>query len=171
MSIDFEQPDGNEPEEGGNRLFIILAVGLAGLVVLGLVAIGGVLIMKNIRNQQTLAQATVTVPTPTLMVAEEVIPTPTATYTPVPALPTEPAQPTPTNTPVVMPTNTPTQAEAATAAAAPTTAPAATKTPVPVGTPAGNNQVPNTGVGGFELSLIAAGLLAVVIVSRRLRHA
>lgn len=171
MTIDFEQPDGGEPEEGGNRLFIILAVGLAGLVVLGLVAIGGVLIMKNIRNQQTLAQATITAPTPTLMVAEEVIPTPTATYTPVPALPTEPAQPTPTNTPVVLATNTPTEAEAAAVAAAATTAPPATKTPVPVGTPAGNNQVPNTGVGGFELSLIAMGLLAVVIVSRRLRHA
>ena len=57
MTIDFEQPDDMENEEGsgGNRLFVILAVGLAGLIVLGLLAIGGVLVLRNIRTQQELA--------------------------------------------------------------------------------------------------------------------
>lgn len=171
MTIDFERPDdGGNEDGGGNRLFVILAVGLAGLVVLGLVAIGGVLILRNIRSQQSLAQATA-VPVATQIVrVEEVIPTPTATLTPIPAVPTDVPEATPTNTPVVMPTNTPTQDEAAaTVAAAPEAAP--TKTPVPAGMPAGNNEVPDTGVGGFELGLIALGLVAVVFISRRLRLA
>jgi len=56
MAIDFPPSEDMEPE-GSNRLFIILAVGLAGLIVLGLVAIGGVLVLRNIRNQQALAQS------------------------------------------------------------------------------------------------------------------
>ncbi len=172
MTIDFEEPtdfDPSEEEGGSNRLFVILAVGLAGLIVLGLVAIGGVLILRNIKNQQELAQVT-PVATPTLAVVEE-LPTPTATHTPVPVAPTEPAQPTPTNTPVVQPTQTPTEGESATATAQ---APPETNTPVPVGTPAGGGdtpqEVPDTGVGGFGIALIALGLTAVLVVSRRMRH-
>jgi len=176
MTIDFEEPTDFEPieEEGGsNRLFVILAVGLAGLIVLGLVAIGGVLILRNIKNQQELAQVT-PVATPTLAVVEQMpTPTPPPTHTPVPVAPTEPPEPTPTNTPVVQPTQTPTDSEAATATAQ---APPATNTPVPVGTPAGGGgdtaqEVPDTGVGGFGLALIALGLVAVLFVSRRMRHA
>ncbi|MFQ5576381.1 MAG: hypothetical protein ACE5G8_05260 [Anaerolineae bacterium] len=167
MTIDFEQPDDSEVG-GGNRVFVILAVGLAGLIVLGLVAIGGVLILRNIRNQQAIAQVTPP-PTPTLSVTEEV-PTATATHTPIPPLPTEVPSATPTNTPVVLPTNTPTQDEAATATAeAPP--PTNTNTPVPVGTPAGGGEVPDTGVGGFGLALVAVGLAGVLAVSRRLRRA
>jgi hypothetical protein len=166
MTVDFEQPTGDDTG-GGNRLFIILAIGLAGLIVLGLVAIGGVLILRNIRTQQSLAQATP--PTPTLAIVEE-LPTSTSTHTPVPPPPTDTPTVTPTNTPVVLPTDTPTQEEAATGtASAPT--PTETNTPVPVGTPAGDGgEVPDTGVGGFGLALIAVGLVGVLAISRRLRH-
>ena len=166
MTIDFEQPDDMENEEsGGNRLFVILAVGLAGLIVLGLLAIGGVLVLRNIRTQQELAQITPQ-PTPTLAVVEQV---PTNTPMPLPsptAVPTTPV-PTPTNTPVVAPTNTPsTEDMAATATAA-----APTNTPVPVGTPAGSGEVPDTGFGGLEMILVAFGLVGVLFVSRRMRQA
>ncbi len=165
MTIDFEQPDDMEPKDGGNRLFVILAVGLAGLIVLGLLAIGGVLVLRNIRSQQELAQITPQ-PTPTLAIVEQIptnTPAPTATATQPPATPL----PTATNTPVVAPTNTPSSEDMAATA----TAAAPTNTPVPVGTPAGNNEVPDTGFGGFELALIAFGLVGVLFVSRRMRHA
>ncbi len=165
MTIDIEQPDDMENEEsGGNRLFVILAVGLAGLIVLGLLAIGGVLVLRNIRTQQELAQITPQ-PTPTLAVVEQV---PTNTPMPTPTATTAPATPAPTatNTPVVAPTNTPSSEDMAATA----TAAAPTNTPVPVGTPAGTNEVPDTGFGGLEMVLIAFGLVGVLFVSRRMRH-
>jgi len=54
--------------------------------------------------------------------------------------------------------------------AATATAAAPTNTPVPVGTPAGTNEVPDTGFGGLEMVLIAFGLVGVLFVSRRMRH-
>ena len=167
MTIDFEQPDDMENEEGsgGNRLFVILAVGLAGLIVLGLLAIGGVLVLQNIHTQQELAQITPQ-PTPTLAIVEQV-PTNTPMPTPTPTREVATPIPTATNTPVVAPTDTPsTEDMAATATAA-----APTNTPVPVGTPAGNNEVPDTGFGGLEMMLIAFGLVGVLFVSRRMRQA
>lgn len=165
MTIDFEQPDDMEPQEGGNRLFVILAVGLAGLIVLGLLSIGGVLVLRNIRGQQEIAQVTPQA-TPTLMAVKAVptnTPAPTSTPTTAPNTPV----PTATNTPVVLPTETPSEAQMAATA----TAAAPTDTPVPVGTPAGNNQLPDTGFGGLEMALIAFGLVGVLFVSRRMRQA
>ena len=127
MTIDFEQPDDGEVG-GGNRVFVILAVGLAGLIVLGLVAIGGVLVLRNIRNQQAIAQVTPAA-TPTLSVTEEV-PTATATHTPIPPLPTEVPTATPTHTPVVLPSNNPTQHQPATSTAE-ATHPPSTHTTIP----------------------------------------
>ncbi len=178
--FDFESPDGGD-EEGGSRLFIILAVGLAGLIVLGLVAIGGVLMLRKIQNKQLTAQVT-PVATPTLAVAAQL---PTATSAPPTATPTEISQelllPTATSTPVVSAGSgnedsssggslsggegaamgTPVTVEDATNTATPV---------VPVGTPVGSAEVPNTGFGGFELALIAVGLIAVLFVARRLRR-
>ncbi len=164
--FDLEPPNDGD-EEGGSRLFIILAVGLAGLIVLGLVAIGGVLMLRNIRSEQTLA-------------AQQ----PTATSTPPPPTPTkaseEPLVPTATSTPVVaagsgdnsqggsqgggdgVAAGTPVAAESASTSTATAV--------VPVGTPVGSAEVPDTGFGGLELALIAIGLVAVLFVARRLRR-
>ncbi len=176
--FDFESPDDGD-EEGGSRLFIILAVGLAGLIVLGLVAIGGVLMLRNIRSEQTLAQVT-PMSTPTLALAAQ---QPTATSTPPPA-PTKASEeslvPTATSTPVVAAgsgdnsqggsqsggdgaaAGTPVAVEGASTSTATAV--------VPVGTPVGSTEVPDTGFGGLELALIAIGLIAVLFVARRLRQ-
>lgn len=165
MTVDYEEPDSVENESGGNRLFIILAVGLAGLIVLGLLAIGGVLVLRNIQGEQRVAQEVVpAAATPTLAIVAE-LPTKVPTNTPVPTVaPVEPTI-TPTNTPVVLPTNTPSEEEIAAATEA-----EATDTPVPVGTPVSNDEVPNTGFGGFEFALMALALVAVLFVSRRARQ-
>ncbi len=169
MTVDYEEPEGMENEGGGNRLFIILAVGLAGLIVLGLLAIGGVLVMRNIQGKQRVAQEVVpSAATPTLAIVAE-LPTKMPTNTPIPTVaPVEPTV-TPTNTPVVLPTDTP--SEEAVAAAAETTEAEATNTPVPVGTPVSSDEVPNTGFGGLEMALIALALVGVLFVSRKARQA
>lgn len=202
MTIDFEDfadPDMEDAEiesasaagGGGNRLFVILAVALTGLIVLGLIAIGGVLLIRNMNNSQEaiVQNGEDSLSTPTLELASvvEETPTPTVTHTPVPLIPTDTPQPTltPTNTPVV-----PSSADASvngdtttdngdtatddadsstTDGGGVTSAAKATNTPVPVGVPTSNNQVPPTGAGGFELVLIAVGLLAVLFASRWMR--
>ena len=116
MSIDFDTPgtDDEQPdwltdsaisdeaegveEDGGNRLFLIIAIGLIGLIVLGLFAVGGLLFIRNLQRSRAIAD----LPTPTQqVVVEEVIPT--ATFTPIPPSPTATSSPTiaPTNTRVV----------------------------------------------------------------------
>ena len=178
--FDFEPPN-DDDEEGGSRLFIILAVGQAGLIVLGLVAIGGVLMLRKIQNKQLTAQVT-PVATPTLMVAAQL---PTATSAPPTATPTEVSKeslpPTATSTSVVVATSSSGASSggsqnggegAATGTPTPTAA-GATSTAtavVPVGTPVSSAEVPNTGFGGLELALIAIGLIAVLFVARRLRR-
>lgn len=192
MSIDFdtpgtddEQPDwltdsaiGEEAEGGdgedGNRLFLIIAIGLIGLIVLGLFAVGGLLFIRNLQQSQAIAD----LPTPTQqVVVEEVIPT--ATFTPIPPSPAATSTPTiaPTNTRVIQDGgngegNGDGQAGEGNGGAQATPTPGPTNTPVPVATPAGGTgEVPPTGFGGFEVFLIAIGLVAVVVVTRRLRHA
>lgn len=165
MTIDIEQPDDMENEGSGSRLFVILAVGLAGLIVLGLLAIGGVLVLRNIRGQQDLAQA-VPQATPTLSIAAQV-PTNTPAPTFTPTMPPNTPTPTATNTPVVLPTDTPSTADMAATA----TAAAPTDTPVPVGTPVANDRLPDTGFGGMEMALVALGLVGLLFVSRRMRQA
>ncbi len=73
-----------EEESGQNRLFVILAVSLIGLLVLGLLGVGGVFIIRQNLEEQAIASQ----PTPTLMA---ILPNPTATLLPT--------TPTPTNTP------------------------------------------------------------------------
>lgn len=182
MSIDFDNSasfdDGDAPEGGGsNSLFIIVAVGLAGLIVLGLIAIGGVLYIRSQNAALQIAQITPEA-TPTIDLANiDDTPTPATTATPTstqtssPLVPADTPTPTATSTPVVQPTNTRVVADGETGSDA---TPTATRTPIPVGTPAGNQptpaEVPNTGAGGLELGLIGAGLLAVLFISRRLRQ-
>lgn len=180
MSIDFdtpgtgdEQPDwmeepieGGEPDGGdGNRLFAIIAIGLAGLIVLGLFAVGGLLLIRRARTAQQISQIT-----PTVAIETPIAVVPTATFTPTPLPPTPTDTPTiaPTNTRVVQETAAPSNGEGAPGGEA---TPIPTRTPIPVATPVSGGEVPNTGFGGFEAGLIALGLIAILFVSRRLRRA
>lgn len=203
MSIDFDTPgtDDDQPDwltdsmggdididgdggggGGGNRLFVIIAIGLAGLIVLGLFAVGGLLVIRRAQSTQELAQITPETPAP--IVVDEVVPTATFTPTPLPPTPTDTPTIAPTNTRVVQqPSDTNGQAgsgeagdaaggvDVAGAGTQATNTPAPTQTPVPVATSADGGEVPNTGFGGFEAGLLAIGLVIVLLASRRLRHA
>jgi hypothetical protein len=155
-----------EEGRGANRLFVILAISLIGLLVLGLLGVGGVFVIRqNMQEQESASR-----PTPTLIIR---LPNPTPTATRVLIQPTNTPAPTPTSTPVVAP-----GAEGQEAAVgnkqgqnpAPQASP--TRTPVPKGKPVSTNTaMPQTGVGGLEIVLSAAGLIAVFFAARRLRMA
>jgi hypothetical protein len=147
-------PDEPSPGGGNNRLFVIIAIGLVGLLVLGLMGIGSVVALNRIRQAQQVAAATAT---PTTAVVLQ--PSPSPTLTPVQATATNTPAPTATNTPVVGPGNGGGGEAGATA----------TRTPVPIATPVGDGQVPDTGIGGFGAALIASGLAGVLFLTRRLR--
>ena len=159
MIDDYEE----EEEEGQNRLFVTLAIALIGLLVLGLLGVGAVFIIRQNIDQQTIAAQ----PSPTLLIH---LPNPTATFSPIPKIPTNTPMPTPTNTPVVVPGSTNGQeASVNKQQQTPTPKPLfPTRTPAN-GVPAGTQVVPETGFGGFEIVLIAAGLAAVLFIARRLR--
>ena len=157
-----------ETTGGQNRLFVILAVSLIGLLVLGLVGIGGVFIIRQNLEQQAVASK----PTPTLMA---VLPIATPTFTPAPPKATNTPLPTPTNTPVLPAKNV--SGEEAAANKGATLAPTTVQL-LPIRTPAAgsaqantSNVVPETGFGGLEAVLVAIGLTAVLVVARRLRTA
>jgi hypothetical protein len=175
---EFDEEEGS----GQSKLFVILAVALIGLLVLGLMGIGGVFVIRqNLREQAELAQ-----PVPTVIIK---LPNPTATFTPV-------AQKAPTNTPAPTPTNTPVLVAGGEAASVggdsgstadtpeQTTADQGAETEGPILRPAatrapsgGNSggstpgEVPNTGLGGLDAALIALLLLAVLFIARRMRLA
>jgi len=171
------EPVPEPPEQ--NRLFIIIAIGLVGMLVLGLLGIGGYVVFsrsKRSSQAQLAAQAT-----PVVLLAADT-PTVMATDTP---LPTKTSTPVPTNTPVVL-LSTTTAADVALQQA--TTTPASgffnaqTTTPVetqivvienPTATPisGSTSQTTSTPDTGFGLGVLGlgAGLAAVVFVTRRLR--
>lgn len=164
-----------EETTGQSKLFVILAVSLVGLLVLGLLGIGGVFVIRqNLQEQAALAK-----PSSTIVVN---LPQPTAT-------------PRPTNTAVVpTPVNTPVSSasvakndsgeEAAVGTKSdqtesededkevglPLPKPAASRTPVAGASKAATpGEVPNTGLGALEAVLIAVGFGTVLIVARRMR--
>lgn len=156
-------PLGGEPEEEGaegrNRLFIIIVVGLAGLLVCGLLSIGGyMLFIKPGADQSAIATREAVAQRATL-IAQQATSTPTPTAT-VPALPTAPPTATPTATPTQAATNTPVVPP--------------TETPVPgapTPTPTWGGGTPDTGIGGLGAALLAAGLAVVVFIVRKVRLA
>jgi hypothetical protein len=84
----------------------------------------------------------------------------------------------PTNTPAATPTSTPVIVPGSGEEAAVGGSPGKQNTPWPTRTPvppsadtAATQTVPETGLGAFELVLIAAGLIAVFFVARRMRMA
>lgn len=158
-------PLGGEPEAEGeekrSRLFILIVIGLAGLLACGLLSIGGyMLIIKPGADRSAVATREAVAQQATL-IAQQATATPTPTAT-LPSLPTAPPSPTPTfgptqaatNTPVVPPTATPVPG-------------AATPTP----TPTWGGGTPDTGIGGLGAVVLAAGLAVLVFVVRKVRLA
>lgn len=141
------------PAGGGpNKLFIVLALGLVGLLIIGIVALGGIFAIQQVTKPAVVPTATrvsIAITTPT----RPLLPTPT----PVPT--DTPAPPTPTR--VVLPAGgdaTPPGGATPT----PTATVAATSTP--------SSGMPNTGIGE-NLLLLAGGvvLIMVIFVARRAR--
>ena len=160
-----------------SRLFVILAIALIGLLVLGLLGIGGVFVIRqNLQEQAALSR-----PTPTLMIK---LPEPSPTFTPVQSSATSTPAPTPTNTPVVSaegkkPAAGEEAAVGSTGAKSSGQQEGAVGLPLPDKTTAGGTgtagaaetpeTVPETGLGGLEIILIAVGLVLVLLVARRMR--
>ncbi|MCB0211693.1 MAG: hypothetical protein KDJ52_20310 [Anaerolineae bacterium] len=162
-----------EETTGQSKLFVILAVALIGLLVLGLLGIGGVFVIRqNLREQAALAQ-----PTAALVIN---LPKPTPIATATDARPTNtPVLPTPTNTPVVAAGIDGKKAAAVTTGGdeevgeseadgihislpKPSTSGAASNAATP-------SEVPNTGLGAIEAVLIGLSFITVLIVARRMR--
>jgi hypothetical protein len=158
------EPVPEPPEQ--NRLFIIIAIGLVGMLVLGLLGIGGYVVFsrsKRSSQAQRAAQAT-----PIVLLATDT-PTVMATVTP---LPTKTSTPVQTNTPVVLLSKT----TPAVVALQQSTQPVETQIVVienPTATPISGSTAPTTSIpdAGFGLGVLGlgAGLAAVVFVSHRLR--
>lgn len=152
-----------------SRLFVILAIALIGLLVLGLLGIGGVFVIR----QNIQEQAALTMPAPTLMVR---LPNPTATVAAVKLPATSTPAPTPTNTPVVG-GNQPAEGEVAAVGSVGTGKNQEGPKGLPLPNQPGKNgntantpsEVPDTGLGGLEAVLIAIGLAVVLFVARRMR--
>ena len=169
-----------EETTGQSKLFVILAVALIGLLVLGLLGIGGVFVIRqNLREQAALAQ-----PTPTLVIN---LPRPTPIATAAAANPTNtPVLPTPTNTPVVAPGSDGEEAAAVTTTRDEEVEETETESDEAVSVtlprPSTSNsdasasaeaampsEVPNTGLGAIEAVLIGLSFITVLIVARRMR--
>ena len=147
------------PAGGGpNKLFIVLALGLVGLLLIGIVALGGIFAIQQMTKPAVVPTATrvsIAITTPT----RPLLPTPTAAPTGTPAPPTatrvviQPAggDTTPASGGVVTATVTVTR----------TVAPG-------TGTPTGG--MPDTGIGE-NLLLLASGIVLVLVIfaARRAR--
>jgi len=161
-----------EETTGQSRLFVILAIALIGLLVLGLLGIGGVFVIR----QNLQEQAAVSGATPTLVIR---LPNPSPTSTPLTAPATSTPQPTPTNTPVMAAGSGGQEASVGEAESEQGNQeipsiiknnPTPTRTPVPGAAAAGlPDQVPETGLGALEAVLIAIALVTVLFVARRMR--
>ncbi|MCG3209136.1 MAG: hypothetical protein FOGNACKC_02755 [Anaerolineae bacterium] len=168
-----------ESSQSGNRLFLIIAVALIGLICIGLFGLGFVLTITSFNRAQEQAAL---IPTATdTPFPPTFTPTPTATFTP-----TETPQPTPTGTPVVRPesevTATPAEVEAAATGSSELSG-TATNTPV-VGSPTAVATVNATatpavvpGSGGVLpvassgiLVWLGGGVLALLVLSGALHR-
>jgi cytoskeletal protein RodZ len=162
-------------EEGANRTFIILVSALGGLLAVAICAfvLWAFLIAPQMRagleaqNEAILATNTAMVATTEAEMAEA-LPTSTATITPTDTpRPTRTRPPTATAAPET-PTATPGEGAEVVAA---TPSPAATQRPTTTPRPAGEEGVPDTGIGTLGAGALAVGLLFLLIVVRRMRRA
>lgn len=151
---------------GNNKVFVSIGIFLVGLLVLGLLAVGGMVALGSINRAQQAAEPTGTSTLPAVAKA----PTPTLTRPPSPTLmPSNTSLPTITNTPVVKATLAPEGDVGGQAESAGPVTPS--HTPAVVATPVSEQSTPDTGIGGLEALLIAAGLIGVLFITRRLRRA
>lgn len=186
-------PEEEEGAESSNRMFMILALGLGGLFVIGLICIGAVFFMQQGQaNQQKAANATIIAKNTAAVLAATASAMPTETIPPT-ETPVPPTPVLPTNTPVVSTPTVPAPTETAMSTAVASSKATATATtasatqvaavaspgssggvaataPAPTST-AATGETPATGVGGFGMVLVAAMLLAVLFAARRLRLA
>lgn len=183
--LDFEEMDigeGDSPDGGGNRTFLIVAGILGGILLLALIAIAAyaVIILPGRETAQQTQVAAVNATNTAIVVqseqtAEAKQAEPTDTNTPTAAPATDTPEPTATATPVVAPTKTPAEdtetpsPETATVAALLTQqAEEGEETPQPTAT-----ELPDTGfaddLGVPGLLAVAGVLLIVIFLSRRLR--
>lgn len=159
------------PEESQNQTFILLALGLGGLFVVGLMFIGLYAFLIAPRQRAAREAANATALAQQTMVARAALETAAApTQTPAGlAAATETPFPTPTATlvvgPTAAPTNTPVLGPTLTFTPSPL-APRPTATPTVAALP-DSGFVEDVGLPG--LIVAAVGLVAVVVVVRRLR--
>lgn len=178
MADDFEVGE-PLPEESSNRTFLFVAGGLGGLLVLSMICLGVyALVIAPAQQERALQQPTeialqnteTALSLTETAEAEEATNTPEASDTPEPsATPTETATPTEV---VVLPTDTP---FTTLSTLAPQTATAAAQATLDAQPTATSTALPATGfadeAGLPTLLLMAAALVAIVIVARRLRGA
>jgi len=177
IDLELEEPVEAEAEEAGerqNRTFIILVAVMGGLLLIGILAF---CVWMFVVGRGVLTGGQAAIP-PTATPEEAVIaaaetataeaalaqasPEPTATPTPSPT----PIPPSPTPRPTIAaPQATPTPRVTAT--------PGGTgSTPVPTYTPTATPSPPaQTGIGAYTALILAAGLLILLVISRRLRTA
>jgi len=177
MDLELEEPVETEAEEASerqNRTFIILVAIMGGLLLIGILAfcvwmftVGrGVLTGGRAAIPPTApsdaaaiaAAATATAEAALAQVSSEPTATPLPSPTPVPPSPTPP----PT---IAAPQATPTPRATPTPGG---TGPTPVPTPTPTVTPSPPAQ---TGIGAYTAIILAAGLLILLVVSRRLRTA
>ena len=146
--------------EGQSRLFIIIAIGLVGLLVLGLMGIGGYVIFSRARRgaeQVAVAQTAAAATAEAQATAEAPIETPVPTFT---SIPTDTPTVAATNTPVVPAlTGTP-------GVTPPAPTPVRTATPKPA-----VGETPSAGFGGIGAILAGLALAVVLVVARKVRLA
>jgi hypothetical protein len=147
------------PAGGGpNRTFIVIAAGLVGLILLGAVAVGGIVLIPRMLQPAATPTIRIAAVTPTR-------PLPTPTFPPPP--PTE----VPTQTPVLAPATVAPLSTVLPVTTTLVTTGTVTKT-VTTGTPGtpGVGPMPPTGLGE-DLLLLAGGIVLVLVIfaARRAR--
>ncbi|MBC7227206.1 MAG: hypothetical protein H5T61_08240 [Thermoflexales bacterium] len=181
MDLELEEPVEGEAEEAGerqNRTFIILVAVMGGLLLIGIIAFcvwlftvgrgvmfgGRAAVAPTAPPETAVVAAAETATAEAAMAPAQVSPEPTATPTPSPT----PVPPSPTLPPTIAaPQATPTPRVTPTVAAtSPPAASAASPTPTVAPSPPAQ-----TGIGAYTALILAAGLIILLVISRRLRTA
>lgn len=139
---------------GANRTFLIIVLGLAAVLLIGLILAGALLALPALLGTRSLSAATTITPTRVaIAVATATVSTPVSTATPVLVAPSPTKTSTATATAKATSTRTP---QPATAAPTQTIA-------VATETPSASEDLPDTGLGD-DLLVLAVGLVLVVVV-------
>lgn len=148
---------------GANRAFLIIVLGLAAVLVIGLIGAGALFLLPTLLTPRPAsAIASITPTRVAILAATATQAAPAATATPVLAAQANTDTPAPTQTSVA------TATAAATNTVAPTSTPQPTSAPSP--TPTSGSGLPQTGLGE-DLLVLGAGLVlaAVMLAARRAR--